>query len=74
MVNEIVRTEIGKNKRLKGLLAAEFQVGTKTIENWLAQSNKNHLMLTTDKALQIITQELGLTSKEVLEKSLTAAV
>lgn len=71
MLHPIVAKEIKKNRKLKGLLASTFEVTGQTIENWL-KGERNHLMLTTPKAVAIISEELSLTESEILTEEVRA--
>lgn len=55
------------DRRVKGLLAAQFEKTSATIENWIKNED---LMLTTHDAVRIIAQETGLTIDQILETKL----
>lgn len=55
---------IRKNRDTKMKLALAFKKHYNTIENWI---NNRDAMLTTPDAVQIISEETGLTQEEILE-------
>ncbi len=69
MIKESVIQLIRKNKKVKGLLQAALDIAPATMQRYL---DNNDIMLTTKVALDVITKELGLKEKEVLEKETAA--
>ena len=57
---------IKANNKLMGRLMGAFDRGQNTIENWLSSKD---VRLTTPTAVQIISEESGLTEGEILEES-----
>ena len=58
-------SSIKSNNKLMGRLMGAFNRGQNTIENWLASKD---VRLTTPTAVQIITEEAGLSENEILEQ------
>lgn len=59
------KTVIDKDRRIFNLLAAEFDKSETTIRRWISSDN---LLLTTPKAIKILTKELGLKESELFTK------
>lgn len=68
-IREAIRNKIRGSKRLKGLLAADHEVTTKTVENWCDGDNKR---LVDPSSLKIIRRELELTDEEIFPQKLLA--
>lgn len=59
------KTVIINDRRIFNVLAAEFQRSETTIRRWISSDN---LLLTTPKAIKILTKELGLKESELFTK------
>ncbi len=57
-----------RNNRLRSLLALELDVSAASINRYL-DDNENNGRLTTVRAVQVISQETGLSEEEILEES-----
>lgn len=64
-----VITRIKEDQPLRLKLALSLKVGERTISNY---ADADDIMLTTDKALGIISEHTGLTRSEILTKKQTA--
>lgn len=62
--------KIKKSKRCKNRLAYELNINPRTLETYLGN---NHLLLTTELAVKIISEELDLKKSEILEKEKVTA-
>jgi hypothetical protein len=64
IINE-AKDLIRSSNVLKGELMAEFNIGERTVINWI---NRDDLKLTSAKALQIISKHTGMKATEILAK------
>lgn len=62
-ISEKAKQSILGNNKLIGKLMIAFDRTQKSIENWV---NKDDLMLTTPKAVEIISEHTGLTEDQIL--------
>lgn len=70
MITKKVIDKIKESKRCKNALAYLLNVNPRTIDTWL---KRNDIMLTTDLALNIISEELGVKKSEILEQEKVSA-
>jgi len=66
-ISSIVIPELKSNRRLINRLGYEMSSHTDTVERWI-ELNQEDGKLTTAKALDIISEETGLSKKNILEK------
>lgn len=56
------------NSRLKNRIALEMNKSVYSVDRWISENEQNG-PLTTARALQLISEETGLSSEEILEES-----